>query len=131
MCDRVGDTKVKFKCATAVTLERSTREVHSGHFPVSACVLADRKNLRHLASTRLTCMHLHILHSMYTYIHLYNRNYTHTSCTDHKSQSSHESKNNIGSDHRMVMGSVTLNTRAERRKLLNKNTKHKTTRTMF
>ena len=29
---------------------------------------------------------------------------------------------NIGSDHRMVMGSLTLNTRAERRKLLNKNT---------
>ena len=29
---------------------------------------------------------------------------------------------NIGSDHRMVMGSATLNTRAERRKLLNKNT---------
>ena len=26
---------------------------------------------------------------------------------------------NIGIDHRMVMGSVTLNTRAERRKLLN------------
>ena len=29
----------------------------------------------------------------------------------------------IGSDHRMVMGSITLNTRAERRKLLNKNTR--------
>ena len=29
---------------------------------------------------------------------------------------------NIGSDHRMVMSSITLNTRAERRKLLNKNT---------
>ena len=29
---------------------------------------------------------------------------------------------NIGSDHRMVMGSITLNTRAQRRKLLNKNT---------
>ena len=29
---------------------------------------------------------------------------------------------NIGSDHMMVMGSVTLNTSAERRKLLNKNT---------
>ena len=29
---------------------------------------------------------------------------------------------NIGSDHRMVMGSIALNTRAERRKLLNKNT---------
>ena len=29
---------------------------------------------------------------------------------------------NIG-DHRMVMGSITLNTRAERRKLLNKNTR--------
>ena len=28
---------------------------------------------------------------------------------------------NIGSDHSMVMGSITLNTRAERRKLLNKN----------
>ena len=28
---------------------------------------------------------------------------------------------NIGSDHRMVMGSITLNTRAERRKLLNNN----------
>ena len=28
---------------------------------------------------------------------------------------------NIGSDHRMVMGSITLNTRVERRKLLNKN----------
>ena len=28
---------------------------------------------------------------------------------------------NIGSDHRMVMGSIMLNTRAERRKLLNKN----------
>ena len=28
---------------------------------------------------------------------------------------------NIGSDHRIVMGSITLNTRAERRKLLNKN----------
>ena len=30
---------------------------------------------------------------------------------------------NIGSDHRMVMGSITLNTRAERRTLLNKNTR--------
>ena len=30
---------------------------------------------------------------------------------------------NIGSDHRMVMGSITLNTRAEGRKLLNKNTR--------
>ena len=30
---------------------------------------------------------------------------------------------NIGSDHRMVMGSTTLNTRAERRKLLNNNTR--------
>ena len=30
---------------------------------------------------------------------------------------------NIGSDHRMVMGSIMLNTRAERRKLLNKNTR--------
>ena len=30
---------------------------------------------------------------------------------------------NIGSDHRIVMGSITLNTRAERRKLLNKNTR--------
>ena len=29
---------------------------------------------------------------------------------------------NIGSDHRKVMGSITLNTRAERRKLLNKDT---------
>ena len=29
---------------------------------------------------------------------------------------------NIGSDHIMVIGSITLNTRAERRKLLNKNT---------
>ena len=32
---------------------------------------------------------------------------------------------NIGSDHRMVMGSITLNTRAERIKLLNKNTRTK------
>ena len=30
---------------------------------------------------------------------------------------------NIGSDHSMVMGSITQNTRAERRKLLNKNTR--------
>ena len=30
---------------------------------------------------------------------------------------------NIGSDHRMVMGSITPNTRAERRKRLNKNTR--------
>ena len=30
---------------------------------------------------------------------------------------------NIGSDHMMVMGSITLNTRAERRKLLKKNTR--------
>ena len=30
---------------------------------------------------------------------------------------------NIGSDHMMVMGSITLSTRAERRKLLNKNTR--------
>ena len=30
---------------------------------------------------------------------------------------------NIGSDHSMVMGSITLNTRAEGRKLLNKNTR--------
>ena len=30
---------------------------------------------------------------------------------------------NIGSDHMMVMGSITLNTRTERRKLLNKNTR--------
>ena len=28
---------------------------------------------------------------------------------------------NIGSDHRMLIGSITLNTKAERRKLLNKN----------
>ena len=32
---------------------------------------------------------------------------------------------NIGSDHGMVMGSITLNTRAERRKLLNKNTRRR------
>ena len=32
-------------------------------------------------------------------------------------------RNNIGIDHMMVMGSITLNTRAERRKLLNKNTR--------
>ena len=30
---------------------------------------------------------------------------------------------NIGSDHSMVMGSVARNTRAERRKFLNKNTR--------
>ena len=30
---------------------------------------------------------------------------------------------NIGSDHSMVMGSIALNIRAERRKLLNKNTR--------
>ena len=30
---------------------------------------------------------------------------------------------NIGSDHRMVMGSITLSTGAERKKLLNKNTR--------
>ena len=30
---------------------------------------------------------------------------------------------NIGGDHSVVMGSITLNTRAERRKLLNKNTR--------
>ena len=30
---------------------------------------------------------------------------------------------NIGGDHRMVMGAITLNTRAERRKLINKNTR--------
>ena len=30
---------------------------------------------------------------------------------------------NTGSDHSMVMGFITLNTRAERRKLLNKNTR--------
>ena len=30
---------------------------------------------------------------------------------------------NIGSDHRMAMGSITLNTRAERGKLLTKNTR--------
>ena len=30
---------------------------------------------------------------------------------------------NMGSDHMMVMGSIALNTRAERRKLLNKNTR--------
>ena len=30
---------------------------------------------------------------------------------------------NIGIDHRIIMGSITLNTRAERRKLLNKNTR--------
>ena len=30
---------------------------------------------------------------------------------------------NIASDHMMVMGSITLNTRAERRKLVNKNTR--------
>ena len=30
---------------------------------------------------------------------------------------------NMGSDHSMAMGSITLNTRAERRKLLNKNTR--------
>ena len=30
---------------------------------------------------------------------------------------------NIGSDYRMVMGSITLNTKVERRKLINKNTR--------
>ena len=30
---------------------------------------------------------------------------------------------NIGSDHMMVMGSITINTRAERKKLVNKNTR--------
>ncbi len=30
---------------------------------------------------------------------------------------------NIGSDHRMAMGSITQNTRAERRRLLNMNTR--------
>ena len=30
---------------------------------------------------------------------------------------------NIGSDHRMAMGSITLNTKAESRKLINKNTR--------
>ena len=32
-------------------------------------------------------------------------------------------RTNIGSDHSMVMGSITLTTKAERRKLLNKNTR--------
>ena len=38
---------------------------------------------------------------------------------------------NIGSDHMMVMGSITLNTRAERRKLLNKNTRTRVDSQMF
>ena len=38
---------------------------------------------------------------------------------------------NIGSDHRMVMGSITLNTSAERRKLLNKNTRTRVDTQMF
>ncbi len=38
---------------------------------------------------------------------------------------------NIGSDHSMVMGSITLNTRAERRKLLNKNTRTRVDTQMF
>ena len=32
---------------------------------------------------------------------------------------------NMGSDHRIVIGPITLNTRAERRKLLNTNTQTK------
>ena len=56
MCDRMGDTKVMFKCATAVTL----CVLHGGSpfraFPGQCVGVADRKNLRHLASARLTCM---------------------------------------------------------------------------
>ena len=41
MCDRMGDTKVVFKCATAVILcVLHAGGVHSGHFPVSAYALS-------------------------------------------------------------------------------------------
>ena len=56
VCDRIGDTKVMFKCATAVTL----CVLHAGSpfraFPSQCVCVADRKNLRHLASARLTCI---------------------------------------------------------------------------
>ena len=56
MCDRMGDTKVMFKCATAVTL----CVLHPGSpflaFPSQCLCVADRENLRHLASAILTCI---------------------------------------------------------------------------
>ena len=52
----MGDTKVRFKCATAVRLS-AARAVHARHrFPVSAHVRRRLEKLRHLASVRLTCM---------------------------------------------------------------------------
>ena len=52
----MGDTRVMFKCATAVRLS-AARAVHVRHrFPVSAHVRRRLEKLRHLASVRLTCM---------------------------------------------------------------------------
>ena len=57
--DRMGDTRVLFKCATAARL-CAARAVHvdTRPFPVSAHVRHRLEKLRHLASVRLTCMPL-------------------------------------------------------------------------
>ena len=73
----------------------------------------------------LQCIYI-ILHSMYTYIQSQLHTHTlHAPITNHNNHMSRRTTVNIGSEHRMVMGSVTLHTRAERRKLLNKNTQNK------
>ena len=60
--DRMGDTRIRFKCATAdigllCPAPRPPRAVHVRHpFPVSAHVCPRLEKLRHLASVRLTCM---------------------------------------------------------------------------
>ena len=53
---RMGGTRVRLKCATAVRL-CAARAVHLRHpIPVSAHVCRRLEKLRHLASVRLTCM---------------------------------------------------------------------------
>ena len=61
--DRMGDRRDRFKCPTAVRLcAVCLRAVHVRHpFAVSAHVFLGSslfEKLRHLASVRLTCMHI-------------------------------------------------------------------------
>ena len=148
----MGDTRVLFKCATAVIL-CAARAVHVDTRPLSVSAHVRRwlGKLRHLASVRLTCMHIPTEdHSSMcaNNISLKNMNeqfqkqagrkWTWNSPDGH---TKNEPDNiitdkpsavtdvtginhiNMGSDHMMLMGSVTLNTRAERRKHLNKITR--------
>ena len=61
MCGRMGDTKILFKCATAVTLCAARGGSPFRAFPSQCVCVVDRKNRRHLASARLTCMYRGLL----------------------------------------------------------------------